>query len=208
MTDSHLFNRTDSVDELVRQARTERDAFGQLFDRFYPSVLTYCVRRLLVRAVAEDVASEAFLKVATGIRAFPGTSEEDFRRWLFRIVTNEVNAQLRKSIRRRELLEEAARMGVIRSGSVADLLNSDMECDWQCIYEALGQLSERDQSLVSLRFFAGLQHEQIADVLGMRKGTARVALSRALERLRGRLHGCHASRRSPARNERGGQQHE
>ncbi len=205
MTDSHLSNRSQSVGELVTLVRTDRDAFGQLFDRFYPLVFAYCVRRLLVRAVAEDVASEVFLKAATGIRAFMGTSEDEFRRWLFRIATNEINAQLRKSIRRRDLLEEAARMGVIKADVSTSLLNEDAVFDWQCLYAALGELTEREQSLISLRFFAGFQHGQIADVLQMKEGTVRVALSRALEKLRERLHVPDGSRRTPSGTERGGQ---
>jgi len=45
-------------DDLVKSARTDREAFGELFDYFYPIVFAYCVRRLVVRAVAENIASE------------------------------------------------------------------------------------------------------------------------------------------------------
>jgi DNA-directed RNA polymerase specialized sigma24 family protein len=65
------------------------------------------------------VTSEVFLKVAGGIRDFPGTSAEDFRRWLFRIATNAINAHLRQSIRRRELLEAAVQMGTINPAVIS-----------------------------------------------------------------------------------------
>jgi DNA-directed RNA polymerase specialized sigma24 family protein len=55
---------------LVKLARSDRVAFGELFDHFYPLIFAYCMRRLVVRAIAEDVASEVFLKVAEGIRDF------------------------------------------------------------------------------------------------------------------------------------------
>ncbi|MCA9109731.1 MAG: sigma-70 family RNA polymerase sigma factor, partial [Planctomycetaceae bacterium] len=141
----------------------------------------------------------------TGIHTFLGTSEEEFRRWLFRIATNEIHAELRKSIRRRELLEEAARMGTIRADVSTSLLNEDTVIEWQSVYEALGELSDREQSLISLRFFAGLQHNQIAEVLEVKEGTVRVALSRALEKLRGRLQGSVAARRTSSGTERGDQ---
>lgn len=73
MTDSRQSTLRDPVDDLVKAARTQRDAFGQLFDHFYSPVFAYCSRRLLVRAAAEDVTSEVFLKVAVGIRGFSGT---------------------------------------------------------------------------------------------------------------------------------------
>ncbi|MBC8356737.1 MAG: RNA polymerase sigma factor [Planctomycetes bacterium] len=196
MTDSHQLDRLDPVDDLVKAARTDRIAFGELFDHFYSPIFAYCSRRLVVRAVAEDVASEVFLKVAARIREFSGTCVEDFRRWLFRIATNEINAHLRQSIRRRELLEAAAQMGKINSSASAPLLADESPVDWQEVYEALGELTDREQSIISLRFFAGLKHEQIADVLEVKAGTIRVALSRALDKLRDRLRDQDIPRRS------------
>lgn len=175
------------MDDLVKVARTDRNAFGQLFDHFYPSIFAYCVRRLLVRAVAEDVTSAVFLKVAACIRDFSGTCAEDFRRWLFRIATNEINAHLRQSIRRRELLEAAARLGTINANLTTSVLASDVPVDWEDVCRELGDLSDREQSIISLRFFAGLKHDQIADVLEIKSGTVRVTLNRALNKLRERL---------------------
>ena len=177
----------DSVDDLVVAAKSDADAFGQLFDHFYSPIFAYCSRRLVLRALAEDVTSEVFLKVARSIRAFPGNNTEDFRRWIFRIATNEINAHLRQMIRRRELLEAAVEMGRIDANVSTVLLESDWPVTWEDVYRELQQLTERDQSLISLRFFASLKHEQIAEVLEMKTGAVRVALSRALEKLRARL---------------------
>jgi DNA-directed RNA polymerase specialized sigma24 family protein len=77
MTDSNKSDRSDPVDDLVKAARTDRNAFGQLFDQFYPSIFAYCVRRLLVRAVAEEATSAVFLKVAACICDFSGTCADD-----------------------------------------------------------------------------------------------------------------------------------
>ena len=196
MTKSHQKDQIAPEDALVRLARTDRDAFGELFDQFYPLIFTYCTRRLVVRAVAEDVASEVFLKVAQEIRDFPGACVEDFRRWLFRIATNAINAQLRQSIRRRELLAEAAHMGKISASLSAPLLEDASPIDWQDLYEALGSLTAREQSIISLRFFGGLKHNQIAEVLDLNAGTIRVVLSRALDRLRDHLRKQNGARRS------------
>ena len=196
MTNRKPKEQIDPEDDLVKLARTDRNAFGQLFDHFYPLIFAYCMRRLVVRACAEDAASEVFLKVALGIREFPGRCVEDFRRWLFRIATNEINAHLRQSIRRRELLEAAAKMGRINASVSGQLLDDTLALDWQEVYEALGSLADREQSIISLRFFGGLKHEQIAEVLELEVGTVRVALSRALERLRLRLGNRTVARRS------------
>jgi RNA polymerase sigma-70 factor, ECF subfamily len=203
MTHSHQKDKIDAADDLVKLARTDRVAFGELFDHFYPPIFAYCMRRLVVRAVAEDVASEVFLKVAQGIRDFPGLCVEDFRRWLFRIATNEINAQLRQSIRRRELLEAAAHMGKINASASGPLLDDASPVDWQDVYEALGSLTDREQSIISLRFFGDLKHEQIAEVLELKVGTVRVALSRALDSLLDQLRKSKGERRSVSESPQG-----
>ena len=175
-------------DDLVVRAHTDREAFGQLYDAHYPAVFRYCFRRLFVRAVAEDVTSEVFLAVASKMPRFAGTTEEDFRRWVFRIATNEVNAYVRQAKRRRALLEAAA-----RSGALAAAVRSKAGCpnietlDWPALYQAILSLKPREQSILHLRFFEQMSHEQIADVLQERPVSVRVGLSRALEKLRCRF---------------------
>jgi RNA polymerase sigma-70 factor, ECF subfamily len=175
----------DLGNDLVVRARTDREAFGQLYDAHYPAVFRYCLRRLFVRAVAEDVTSEVFLSVASNMRRFAGTTAEDFRRWVFRIATNQTNAYVRQATRRRALLESAARSGELNVAGSSPAGRSDVETlDWPALYQAILRLKPRDQAIVHLRFFEQMTHEQIADVLQERPATVRTGLSRALEKLR------------------------
>jgi len=172
-------------DELVVLARTDRAALGLLYDRYYAHVARYCLRRLFDRSIAEDVVSDVFLQVASHIREFPGRTATDFRRWLFRIATNAVNAHLRQSQRRHELWEAAARGRHWDRGSGSHSSQAVHErLDWPAVYQAVLELEERDQTIVTLRFFADLSHEEIADVVNATAGAVRTALSRTLNRLR------------------------
>jgi RNA polymerase sigma-70 factor (ECF subfamily) len=173
-------------DDLIVRARSDRTAFAVLYDRYYPTVIRYCLRRLLIRPVAEDVASEAFLQIARGLPNFAGRTEIDFRRWLYRIVTNGVNAHLRQTRRRQELLEAAARSGRF---SAEEKRPADERLDWPAVYQAVLELDERDQSIVMLRFFADLPHEEIGSIVEATPGAVRTALSRILVRLRARIEG-------------------
>jgi DNA-directed RNA polymerase specialized sigma24 family protein len=69
----------------------------------------------------------------------------------------------------------------------APLLAPEVPVDWETLYQALSELPAREQSIISLRFFAGLKHEQIGEVLEIKPGNVRVALNRALNKLRDRL---------------------
>jgi RNA polymerase sigma-70 factor (sigma-E family) len=52
------------------------------------------------------------------------------------------------------------------------------------LFEALGALSQRQRSMLVLRYFADLSEAQTADALGCSLGTVKSTTSRALERLR------------------------
>ncbi len=116
----------------------------------------YCSRRLLVHAVAEDVTSEVFLKVAAHFSGILGSSAEDFRRWIFRITTDELNTQLRQSIIRREMLKAAVRMGAVNSEVSTLLLSSDTPVDWEDILVVLNGLPARKPSIISLQILQEL----------------------------------------------------
>ena len=170
------------LDELVVRAKKDRAAFSRLYECYYPEVSRYCLRRLLVRSVAEDVISEVFLQVTRSLPLFPGKTNTDFRRWLFRIATNAVNFSLRQSKRRQDLWLDAARSGKLNSN---DQSSSDSDlCDWPKVYHEIGELDERDRNIIMLRFFSNCSYDEIASVVDASPTAVRTALSRVLSRLR------------------------
>ena len=62
-----------SEDDLVARARGDRSAFAALYDRYYPRILRYCLRRLFVREIpAADpsaVAEAAAVAARGALRA-------------------------------------------------------------------------------------------------------------------------------------------
>ncbi len=184
MSDDSVQHETPADDLLVLRAQSDAEAFASLYDQYYPRVLRYCHRRLFDRTAAEDVTSEVFLSVAEHLPGFTGRCASDFRCWLFRIATNAVHAQLRQSLRRGKLLETAARNGQLNSGGTPSTLDA---LDWPVVQAAIGTLGEREQTILTLRFFAGLSHEEIGNVVDATSGAVRTALSRALQSLRERL---------------------
>jgi RNA polymerase sigma-70 factor (ECF subfamily) len=174
-----------AADELVVRAKIEREALGRLYDRYFPAVHGYCYRRLFDSAAADDVSSEVFLQVARAIARFPGRTEEDFRRWVYRIATNAINAHLRQTQRRGELLRRAVSLGWWKK---VDAESSEMAADEQdAVARAVAQLSLREQTVLGLRFMEGMSYEEVGSVMGARPATLRVVASRAISNLRQRL---------------------
>ena len=169
-------------DDLVLRARTQADALGRLYELYYEPIFRFCVHRLFIKEIAEDVTSTVFLEVARGIRRFEGRTEQDFRNWLYAIAANQANAYIRKTSRRRKLLAEAARS--IRAFKSAEEAS---EPDWPRLYAAILKLKPKHQTIVTLRFFENLRYEQIAQILNVKEATLRVTLHRILDKLRKHL---------------------
>jgi RNA polymerase sigma-70 factor (ECF subfamily) len=169
-------------DDLVVRARTQADALGMLYEMHYEPIFRFCIHRLFVREIAEDVTSTVFLEVARGIRSFDGTTEQDFRNWLYVIAANQANAYIRKASRRKKLLAEAARsMRAFKSAEEAP------EPDWPRLYSAILRLKPQHQTIVTLRFFENFSYEQIAQILDVKEATLRVTFHRILNQLRNQL---------------------
>lgn len=172
------------LDDLARRVRSDREAFAALYDWYYHRILKYCTRRLSSVSVGEDLTSDIFLAAATKIDTFRGASNGEFSQWLYTIATNRIHEYLRNSERQRRLLESAARSRQI--GATETHVNADHP-DIPVVHAAILDLEPRDQALISLRYIQELPHDQIAAILSLKPGTVRVAVSRAMQKLRGSL---------------------
>ncbi|MHC4647063.1 MAG: RNA polymerase sigma factor [Planctomycetota bacterium] len=176
-------NSTESDDrQLIAEAGANPAAFTKLYRRHYDAVFRYCVHRLFERHAAEDAVSAVFLRAVEKFNSFKG-DERQFRNWVYRIATNEVNNRLRHAARRNRLLErvrehangQAARRQCPTDESAEKLA---------LLKRATLTLKPRYQIIITLRFFENLKLTEIAGVLGSSPGTVRSQLARALGRLR------------------------
>jgi len=178
-----IARQTDN-DELVLRARKDVDALGQLYDLYYDRIFRFCVHRLFNKDIAEDVTSSIFLTIARSIRDFKGRNETDFRNWLYAIAANQTNAYIRKTLRRKQLLAEAA---ATRTVAGTNSTNDSAKLDWPVLYKAILKLKPEHQTIVTLRFFENMEFEEIGQIINTRPATVRVTLHRILKQLRNNL---------------------
>jgi RNA polymerase sigma-70 factor (ECF subfamily) len=130
------------------------------------------------RATAEELVQEAFAKVW----ASPNTpsAEPDFRRWLYRVITN-----LARDYHRRRLVE--SRLLFWNPAAVDPIEEVVRRAEDRELLRAVLALPFKDRHAIYLRYFEGLTFADVGEVLGVGEVTARVRVHRALQRLRGRL---------------------
>ena len=188
MTDDDVKDRRPIEDPaaedaaLVARAR-EGDvvAFEELVTRYQG--VAFRVAWLVVRnrGDAEDAVQDAFVKAYYALPRFrPGAP---FRPWILRIVANEARNRGRSG-RRREGL--AVRIAMSEAGQEAPSPERSVfeRTEAQALVLALERLPERDRLVLAYRYLLEMSEAETADLLGVRPGTVRSRLSRALVRLR------------------------
>ncbi len=125
------------------------------------------------------------MKAFRGLRSF--RDDASFRPWLLSIVAREAMNMHRASKRRADLqLRIASRDPVLAQppDPEGDAIADERR---QALLAAVRALPEKDQLVVTCRYFLELSEAETADALGWPKGTVKSRLSRALDRLRSAL---------------------
>jgi RNA polymerase sigma-70 factor, ECF subfamily len=159
-------------------ARLDEAAFSGFYRGASRALWAYVYRVTGNAADADDIVQEAFLRV---LRADLGPSEEDWRRYLYRVASNLVVDRWRRRQRRDQheadaLVSAAVDARVRASGSSADTDNE--------VARTFGELSSRERALLWLAYVEGDSHEEIAASLGLGRRSIKVLLFRARRRLR------------------------
>lgn len=158
-------------------------AFSALFRRHYDEIYRYCARRLPERGTAEDVTSQVFLKMLKNFDSFTG-DEAGFRCWLFRIACNEVNSFYRTSARHSKAMDKLRQQPHQPDATADETSDPENQEKIDFLKTAIGQLQSDHQDILTLRYFQGLNSEQIGKVLRMNPATVRSQLSRSLKKLK------------------------
>jgi len=147
-------------------------AFGDFYRRDARAVWTYVYRATGNAADADDIVQEAFVRM---LRADVGAfGEEDLRRYVFRVAGNLMADRWRRSRRERPSIVHEAAAASSRT-DVSEALD---------VTRTFAALKPRERALLWLAYVEEDTHEEIADALGVKRGSVKVLLSRARARLR------------------------
>ena len=171
--------------ELVARCRNgDLGAFEELYRAHAGRLYSLAYRMLGNPADAEDLLQEIFLSAHRKLDSFRGDAA--LGTWLYRLAMN----QLLDHVRSR-----AARTGQLTDGldDVSVLPDTgghrlaDRAIDRIDLERALGELPDGCRAAFVLHDVEGLEHKEIAQVLGIAEGTSKSQVHKARLRLRGLL---------------------
>lgn len=164
--------------ELVAAARRgDADSFAELYHRHYVAAVGIAYANLSDRHLAEDAAQEAFAIVCRDLARL--RRDDKFVHWL-NAIARKVARRLAKWKSRGGLPEDLPwAAGTNRGPDQADS-REDRE---RLVRQAMQRLSAGAREIVSLRYFSGLTHEQIAATLGISADAVHSRLCRARRKM-------------------------
>ncbi len=164
----------------VSALRAERpDAYQRLVELYQTPLFNLALRIVQDREDARDVVQEVFIKA---LRSLPETQGRlHVRAWLYRVTINASYDHLRAA-RRRPLPIEGAELD--RPSPIDEIRRAELA--W-LFGETLQTLPERQKVALVLKDVHGLPHSEIAEALGISRGSAEVLLFRARHSFRRRF---------------------
>lgn len=166
---------------LVRRFREgDEKAFNQLVLRYQRRIYGLIYRMVRNQQDAADLSMEVFVRAYSGLKNFEGRSS--FYVWLAKIAVNLcINFSRREKFRSfLSILDLSDKLSV--SGSTADKV--EKEELKLAIDRAIKSLPPRQRSSFILKFYEGLTHHQIAEIMGISEGAAKANYFQAIQKLK------------------------
>ena len=157
-------------------------AFEVLYRDLAPVVTGYL--RLHGATEPDDLASETFLGVFTGLAGFSG-DEDALRSWVFTIAHRRLIDDWRRRSRRPQLTDDAGDLTLLPGGDAED--DALLRVGTENVHTMCAALPDDQRSVLLMRVLADLTVEQIASVMGRSVGSVKALQRRGLRSLREQL---------------------
>jgi RNA polymerase sigma-70 factor (ECF subfamily) len=171
----------DDVRLVERAAGGERDALGELYDRFSPLLRSVARRMLQGEREAEDLVHDVFLEAWRNAGAYD-PARAPVRAWLLLVLRSRALDRIQAARRAREAREQA---GAERDHRSPD--DPSLAPDRAVAVRALAALPPEQRRVLELGYYEGLSASEIALAVAVPVGTVKSRIAAGLAKLRALL---------------------
>lgn len=148
------------------------EAFGTLYERYYPTLVWLAYAVVLDRDWAEDIAQQTFVKACEKLADL--RKPERFTGWLTRICRNTAHQALRD---RKRLSTKTAEPAACDGDPLAEREQRAI------VKAAVDRLSPMYREIVVLHYYHHCSYEQLREILGLSDSSVRGRLFRARRKI-------------------------
>lgn len=154
-----------------------KNDYGVLVERHQRALYRFALRQVGDSHAADEIVQMTFVQAYTNLARFRG--ESSFKTWLHRVALNLCRDRGRSERRRSDVPVEVALDHTPRGEpSLEDaVLGGTVE-------RRLGELPEKQRSVLNLRIWGDLSFQEIARLMGSSENSAKVNYHHAIRRLR------------------------
>lgn len=164
----------------IQAAQANPARFRPLYERYYEPIYRFLFRRTADADLTADLCSQVFLKALQRLSLY-SYQGVPFSAWLFRIAGNEMAQHFRQNKHRRYISAEEARLAEV-AADVTEEPVDDLALEQ--LAPALNELRNDELLLIEMRYFEQRPFKEIADILGLTEGNAKVKTYRILEKMK------------------------
>jgi RNA polymerase sigma-70 factor (ECF subfamily) len=166
-------------DRLLAQARRgDQEAMMQIYDTYFPPIYNFIRLRVTDRPLAEDLASDVFVKLVSAIQT-NSAPRQSLRGWLFRVARN-------------AKYDHYGQQKHYPTTTLEEWLPSDSDMEGRVIQamdahrarQAIRMLADDQQEVLLLRFGQGLSLQETAAIMDRNVGSIKSLQFRAVNTLR------------------------
>ncbi|NJD60476.1 MAG: hypothetical protein C3F13_11370 [Anaerolineales bacterium] len=173
------------VSEIDRLNKLEPQVITEIHDQYYPEIFRFARFRVSDETIAEDIASEVFMRFLEAVRKGQGP-KTNLKMWLIRTASNTINDHYRKVYR--HPLEESSDFMENRKDlylmHMDPVILTEQEETNRSVRMAINQLTDMQKMVVTLRFGNQYSLEETAQIMDKEINTIKALQFRALESLR------------------------
>ena len=169
---------------LIKQAKSDKEAFGQLYEQYVDKIYSYIYYRTGNAGEAEDLTARVFFRAMEHIgsyedRGFP------FSAWLYRIAHNLV-ANWHRDHSRRQIfaMENVEQWYITQEGPESA---AEQRADREALLQAVRSLPADRQDLLLFKFVEQLTNAEIGAIMDRSEGAIKSLYYRTLQELRTEL---------------------
>lgn len=159
---------------LVIQTERGECMWDEIYEKYYPELLRWCLAACRDKELAEDLVQETFLKALRNADTVEDLGPSQCRAWLYRTMKNLLYDRYRRA-----LLEAGYLQQIEEDATYLDpgIQQTEMKL-------ILQKLTPEDRMLFTLRYMEDYNASEISEMLHMNAGTIRAKLFRCRKKLK------------------------
>ena len=162
----------------ILDGKTEQ--YEYFLDRYGQQVFVLVDRIVSCQEDAEELTQDVFLKAFQQLSSFK--AESSFSTWIYRIATNVAISAVRK--KRNDVLRlDDSVFANLSDTQVDEALEDESEEQMERLQQAMNQLEADERALITLYYLEEKPLAEVAFILGMTEGNAKVKLHRIRKKL-------------------------